>query len=103
MKPHSKQPKVTKMSDTLALPESLTIHTIENTYNELHAALSTSGDQVILDAGQIETLDTSGLQALIVLLQTAQTQQKSVTWANVNDTLRLAADKLGLTQALNLA
>jgi len=90
------------MADTIALPESLTIHTIEASYNELNAAVSDLGDEIILDAQAIENIDTSGLQSLLVIIQSAQNIQKSITWVNTNDTLNDAAKKTGLFEALLL-
>jgi len=90
------------MADTITLPESLTIHTIEASYNELNAAVSDLGDEIILDAQAIENIDTSGLQSLLVIIQSAQNIQKSITWVNTNDTLNDAAKKTGLFEALLL-
>lgn len=91
------------MSDTITLPESLTIHTIDNTYTELNQAVLNAGDNIILNAQDIETIDTSGLQALLMIIESAKTNQKSIEWQNTNELLKTSAEKIGLTQALQLS
>lgn len=90
------------MAQNIALPESLTIHSIEQNYADLNQALSESDSDIVLDAQALENIDTSGLQSLLVLIQTAQSNQKTVQWENVNETLQQAADKTGLSQPLLL-
>ncbi|WP_373020367.1 STAS domain-containing protein [Thiomicrorhabdus sp.] len=91
------------MADTITLPESLTIHTIDNIYTELRESLSNSGDEVVINAEAVETIDTSGLQALLILVNTAQQENKSITWQNASELLSQSAEKLGLSEALKLA
>ncbi|MBN2864697.1 MAG: STAS domain-containing protein [Thiotrichales bacterium] len=90
------------MADTITLPESLTIHTIEASYNEISTAISDLGDDIIFDAQAVENIDTSGLQSLLSIIQTAQNNQKNIAWENTNDTLTDAAKKTGLSEALLL-
>lgn len=91
------------MANTITLPESLTIHTIETTYNEMSNAVSDLGDNIVFDANALENIDTSGLQSLLVIIQTAQSNQKSIAWENTNETLIDAAQKTGLSEALLLS
>ncbi|WP_028486278.1 STAS domain-containing protein [Thiomicrorhabdus chilensis] len=90
------------MSDTITLPESLTIHTIDSTYTELNQAFLNTGDNIVLNAQAIETIDTSGLQALLMLIESARKNQKSIEWQNANELLKTSAEKIGLAQALQL-
>ena len=90
------------MASTINLPESLTIHTIETSYNEINTAVSDLGDDIILDAQAVENIDTSGLQSLLSIIQTAQNNQKNISWQNTNETLTNAAKKTGLFEALLL-
>lgn len=90
------------MSDTITLPESLTIHTIDSTYAELNQAFLNTGDSIVLNAQAIETIDTSGLQALLMLIESAKKNQKNIEWQNANELLKTSAEKLGLAQALQL-
>jgi len=90
------------MANTINLPESLTIHTIEASYNEMSTSVSDAGDDIILDAEAVENIDTSGLQSLLMIIKTAQSNQKNISWQNTNDTLKTAANKTGLSEALLL-
>lgn len=90
------------MVNVINLPESLTIHTIEANYTEINTAVSNLGDDIIFDAQVVENIDTSGLQSLLSIIQTAQKNQKIVHWQNTNDTLIDAAKKTGLFEALQL-
>lgn len=90
------------MANIINLPESLTIHTIEKNYNEINAAVSDLGDDIVFDAQAIENIDTSGLQSLVLIIKTAQNNHKTVRWQNANETLTDAAHKTGLLEALQL-
>jgi len=90
------------MANTINLPESLTIHTIETNYNEISTAVSDLGDDIVLDGKALENIDTSGLQSLLMIIKTAQKNQKNIRWENTNDTLNNAAKKTGLFEALML-
>ncbi len=91
------------MANTISLPESLTIHTIDSNYNDLHTAVSDAENEIVLDAQAVENIDTSGLQSLLVIMQTAEKEQKSISWKNTNDVLTDAAKKTGLLEALKLS
>ena len=91
------------MANVINLPESLTIHTIETNYNEINEAVSDLGDDIVFDAQAIENIDTSGLQSLLSIIQTAEKNQKTVRWQNVNNVLNDAAKKTGLFEALQLS
>jgi len=90
------------MANTISLPESLTIHTIDTSYNEINTSVPDSGDDIILDAEAVENIDTSGLQSLLMIIQTAKSNQKNISWQNTNETLKEAAKKIGLSEALLL-
>ncbi|MEA3405969.1 MAG: STAS domain-containing protein [Pseudomonadota bacterium] len=90
------------MANTISLPESLTIHTIEASYNDINTSVSDLGDDIVLDAEAVENIDTSGLQSLLMIIQTAKNNQKNISWQNANDTLKDAATKIGLSEALLL-
>jgi anti-anti-sigma regulatory factor len=91
------------MADIITLPETLTIHTIGQTFAELRERFDTAGDDILIDGNNVETLDTSGLQALIVLISSAQENDKQVDWQQANDLIASSAQKLGLNGALLLA
>ncbi len=90
------------MADTITLPENLTIHAIDSTFSELNQSLRDSGIDVIIDAKAVESIDTSGLQALLVLINSAQQDNKNITWQNTNELFTSSAEKIGLYEALQL-
>lgn len=89
------------MSNVIQLPESLTIHHIENHFNELNTKFNDIDDEITIEASAVENVDTSGLQTLLILIKTALDNGKTVTWQEVPETLKLSAEKLGLQQQLS--
>lgn len=91
------------MADIINLPENLTIHTINDSYAELSQKVQETGDEIIFDAGAVETIDTSGLQSLLMLIRMAESNQHSISWQNTNELFMTSANNIGLTEALKLA
>lgn len=56
-----------------------------------------------LDGGQVDRVDTAGLQVLLAFFQEAQNRGIEITWSESSDSLKAAArwaglqDKLGMT------
>ena len=90
------------MSNIIQLPENLTIHHIESHFNELNEKFNDIGDEIIFQASAVETIDTSGLQTLLVLIKTALDNGKKVVWQDVPDVLKLNAEKLGIASDISL-
>jgi anti-anti-sigma regulatory factor len=57
---------------------------------------------VIVDAAQLERIDTAALQVLAAFVLDRRAHQRAVTWANVNDILSEAARTLGLSAVLGM-
>lgn len=91
------------MSNEIKLPENLTIHHIEAHFNELNKLFDHSGDEVFLDASGVETIDTAGLQTLLILVSNAIENGKSITWLNASEIIKTSAEKLGLMHELHLS
>lgn len=89
------------MSSTIQLPENLTIHHIEAHFNDLNKKFNEVDDQIILEASAVESIDTSGLQALLVLVKTAIENGKSISWQDTSETLKTNAEKLGIASELS--
>lgn len=89
------------MSEAIQLPENLTIHHIDTQYNELNKQFNDAGDQISIDASMLETIDTSGLQSLLALVNTANENGKKVVWQNTPDILTTSAKKIGIDEALS--
>ena len=90
------------MSETIELPESLTIHHIEALYNELNEKFNNSEEQITLQGAGIESIDTSGLQALLILISSARDNGKTVQWESSSETLITSAQNIGLAEPLAL-
>lgn len=87
----------------IELPENLTIHHIEEQFRELKLAFESDSETFKINATKVESVDTSGLQALLSLIKYAQNKQKNIVWDGVNDELRNGAKKIGLVDKLLLA
>ena len=90
------------MSTPIKLPEKLTIHHIDAHFNELNKLFNDAGDEISIDAENIETIDTAGLQTLLALVKNASENGKNITWLNAPEIFTTNANKLGLTKALLL-
>ena len=90
------------MSLTIELPQNLTIHYIEEHFNKINEELIDSDNNVIFDAKEVETIDTSGLQTLLVITQAIINNGKSISWENTPEILSTSAQKIGIDQALQL-
>ncbi|MEA1990105.1 MAG: STAS domain-containing protein [Pseudomonadota bacterium] len=88
------------MSNTIQLPESLTIHHIESHFNDLNKKFNDISDEIVIEASTLETIDTSGLQTLLVLVKTATDNGKTITWQDIPEILTTSAKKIGIDQAL---
>ncbi|BBP45564.1 hypothetical protein THMIRHAS_09370 [Thiosulfatimonas sediminis] len=91
------------MSSTITLNDSLIINQIEQQFSQLGAQFNEAETDILLDGEAVDTIDTSGLQCLLMLIQNAIAQGKSVSWLNASETLKTSAEKLGLNQALQLS
>lgn len=90
------------MSETIELPQNLTIHHIEEHFNTLSEQLNAAGDAVVLDGSKVETIDTSGLQALLVGVKSSLQNGKTIAWENPTEILASSAAKIGIAKALQL-
>jgi len=87
----------------IELPDSLTIHHIEEVYGNLKIAFQSDAETYKIAASAVESIDTSGLQALLALVKNAVQNQKEVLWDSPSESLTSSASKLGLTEKLRLA
>lgn len=90
------------MSETIELPQNLTIHHIEEHFNNLSDQLNAAGDAVVFDGSKVETIDTSGLQALLVGVKSSLQNGKTIAWENPTEILANSAAKIGIAKALQL-
>jgi len=91
------------MSDlTIKLPEMLTIHHIESLKGTLQLEFQSEQKEIKIDTESLENIDTSGLQLLTLLVRDALAANKTITWQNQNEVLTSSADRVGLSDALQL-
>lgn len=90
------------MSSEIKLPENLTIHHIDDHFNELSQQFNDAGSEIKIEASAVETIDTAGLQTLLVLVKNTLENDKTISWENTPDILTISSEKLGLSQALLL-
>ena len=90
------------METTIALPENLTIHQIDAQFGGLKLAFESDADVFKIDGSEVESVDTSGLLSLLVLIRDAEKRNKTIEWSNATETLKNAAAKIGLSEQLNL-
>ncbi len=90
------------MSLTIELPQNLTIHHIEEHFNKMNEELIDSDNNVVFDAKELETIDTSGLQTLLIIAQSIIKNGKTVSWKNTPEILSTSAQKIGIDQDLQL-
>jgi ABC-type transporter Mla MlaB component len=60
-------------------------------------------DEVVLDAGNLQRIDTATVQLLCAFVRDRAKANRKVTWAGESATLRDAARLLGVTEMLALA
>ena len=86
----------------LHMESSLTIADVDHCYTRLSGRLE-RGTAVVIDGGDLETVDGAGLQLLAAFVKEVGEQQLPLRWARVSEPLQRAAGVLGLTSALRLA
>ncbi len=91
------------MSTEIKLPENLTIHHIDNHFNTLNQAFSQAENTIEIEASAVETIDSSGLQTLLILIKNSTDSDKTIVWKNVPEILQTSANKLGLSDTLLLS
>ncbi|BBP43300.1 STAS domain-containing protein [Thiosulfativibrio zosterae] len=88
---------------TIDLPESLTIHHIESQFGDLKIAFQSDVSTIKINGANLDTIDTSGLQAILVLIKDAMADDKIVLWEGVSETLKVSAEKIGLIEKLQIS
>lgn len=91
------------MSIEITLPDNLTIHHISNHFSAIKDQVAQAQTQITLDAANLETFDTSGIQMLLVVIKSALEKGIAINWQNTTEQLKQGANSLGLAQELKLA
>lgn len=97
-----KRPAAPEQADqnVLALPQDCTIVGAVDMKALLLAELET--DDLVVDAGAVERVDTAGLQLLTALVRDRQAGGRSTRWQGADSQIRPTAELLGLTHMLAL-
>ena len=89
------------MSHPLELARALGLSQAASLREQMVAMLE--GDApLVLDGGEVESVDTSCLQLLAALFRDAEAQQRAITWHAASNELKVAARRLGLLQRIGL-
>jgi len=79
----------------------LGIQQVSDLKTELESAVS-SGEGVILNASEVNNIDTAGLQLLVAFIQYVELKKCAFEWQSPSDAFIEAAKLTGLSAALQL-
>jgi len=79
----------------------LGIQQVSDLKAELESAVS-SGENVVLDASEVDNIDTAGLQLLVAFVQHAALKKCTFEWQDPSDAFVETAKLTGLSAALQL-
>lgn len=89
------------MSHSIRMDRQCTLREAEAFKSALLAAEDSSGD-FIVHAGDVERIDTAGLQLLVAFMARLKLVDRRLVWSSVSPALRRGADQLGLAEVLEL-
>src|SRR4051812_36861304 len=98
----AKTNKGSAASRTVKVARDLRIAGASAAYAALASAAQGAESQVVLDAGQVEKVDTAGLQALLAGHRQLVEAGKKVSWSGCPEQLRAAAALLGIAASLGI-
>ncbi len=76
--------------------------TLRETVDLQRSLAGASGDPVVLDGGNVERIDTAGLQLLVALACRQQHRGQRLEWSAASTELLKCGERLGLIDALGL-
>jgi len=79
----------------------LGIQQVSDLKTELESAVST-GEDVLLNASEVASIDTAGLQLLVAFVQHAALKKCTLEWQSPSDAFIETAELMGLSAALQL-
>jgi anti-anti-sigma regulatory factor len=89
------------MSQVIQLPENLTIHYANEHLASLKTQVGEASTEVVFDGSSVETIDTSGIQLLLVMVSSLSEKGVKVGWQNVTESMASSMANLGLSQKLH--
>jgi len=91
---------VTCSSEVLNLGSELTIKNVADFKKQIEASLAGDSD-IRLDPGELQKIDTSGLQLLYSLQKTLAKSSQQLHWVSRNSVLDSAAELVGMNELIN--
>ncbi|ORU93229.1 MAG: hypothetical protein A6F70_04960 [Cycloclasticus sp. symbiont of Bathymodiolus heckerae] len=85
----------------IKLQNQLGIQVVSDLKAELESAVA-AGDSVVLDASEVESVDTAGLQLLVAFVQHAALKKCEFEWRAPSDAFLEIAKLMGLSDALQV-
>ncbi len=83
------------------LGTDMVISNIREWREKMLASLS-GAKEIVLDGGEVEHIDCTGLQLLVALMREAAANKTNVSWRSASEVLKDNASQLGLTVVLSL-
>lgn len=93
--------KLAPRSMNIKFHDQLNISLVTETKAELEAAL-VSNETVVLDASNVESVDTAALQLLVAFIQQASLKGSRVEWPQPSEAFLTTVKLMGLNDALNV-
>ena len=85
----------------IKLPSELNIRQVAELKEPLNEALNADSD-IVLDASDVDMVDTAALQLLLAFIRQAALKKRPVEWRSVPDDFLNAVKLMGLGEGLNL-
>jgi anti-anti-sigma regulatory factor len=90
------------MSQTIELPENLTIHYATEHMAQLKSSILNASDTVNFDLSNVETVDTSGIQLVLLMLEILGKNGIDFEWVGKNAVFVDSVSNLGLASKFKL-
>ncbi|WP_044410676.1 STAS domain-containing protein [Thiomicrospira microaerophila] len=91
------------MSQVIQLPESLTIHYASEQMVAMKKAIADASGELTIDASALETIDTSGIQLLLVVVESLAEKGLKLRWLNPSELFVSSVANLGLSTKFQFA
>lgn len=87
--------------ETLSVGEHLTIADVHDRQEEWQPLLDSKKD-IVVDAGAVTTIDTAGLQLLLVLKRSIESRDRAFIWKETSEELSAVAALVDLDREMEL-
>ena len=87
---------------TLNLPPYLGIAQVAEMYTNIQSLLNTMSKKIEINAGEVESVDTAGLQLLMALIKQSRTNGIQIVWETISPKLMKSAELLNIKPMLSI-